>query len=426
MKIISGRSSLFKNILTLFSGTVIAQALPILLSPVLSRVYNPEDFAVLAIITPLITIGATLSTLRLDIAVVIPKEESEARDLLSTALVFNLLIVASSAVVVLLVQLLLPFGSLLTDSTSKLLWYIPPGVFAIGWYTTYNYWSTRNKTYRNNAISKVVQAVITIVVSIVFGYFIPGAEGLVLGLVAGYLIGLVVLYYRQRKEVSLSLITGYSRKKSGTTLKKYRNFIFVNTPHAALNIFVDQGIVYFLKMFFVNNIIGGFAFAFRYTKAPLGIITSSISQVFYEEASKKANAGEDIRPLMVKIQKNLFLFTFPFYIVGLIWAPKIFSFVFSPAYYQAGEIAALLLPWIYLNFLISPISGITLIFNKQKEALLLSVVDLLLRIATICVGGWFGDWELTFFLMSFICSFYLIFAGWWYFRIANPEKINRY
>lgn len=426
MNLTTGRSSLFRNILTLFSGTVIAQALPILLSPVLSRIYTPEDFAILAIITPLITIGATISTFRLDIAVVVPKEDAEARNLLSTALVSNLLIVALSAVCVLMIQLLFPPDSLLSESTRRLLWYIPPGIFAVGWYTAYNYWSTRNKTYRNNAASKIVQAIITILTSIVFGYFIPGAEGLVLGLVAGYMMGLVVLYFRQKAEAPLSDVRRYSFKSTKSTLKKYRNFVFVNTPHASLSIFVDQGIVYFLKMFFVNNIIGGFAFAYRYTKAPLGIITSSISQVFYEDASKKVNAGEDIRPMMFKIQKNLFLFTFPFYIIGLIWAPDIFAFVFSDSYYQAGEIAALLLPWIYFNFLISPISGITLIFNRQKEALLLSIIDLALRIAAICIGGWYGDWELTFFLLSFICSIYLIFAAWWYYLIADPRKLKRY
>lgn len=426
MKFITGRSTFFRNILTLFSGTVIAQALPILLSPVLSRIYTPEDFAILAIITPLITIGATISTFRLDIAVVVPKDNIEAKNLLSTALIANLLIVTLSAVCVLLIQLFFPLDSLLSNTTQRLLWYIPPGIFAIGWYTTYNYWSTRNKTYRNNAASKIVQAVITIITSIVFGYFIPGAEGLVLGLVAGYMTGLLVLYFRQKTEAPLSALCNYSFRNTKDTLKKYRNFVFVNTPHAALSIFVDQGIVYFLKMFFVNNIIGGFAFAYRYTKAPLGIITSSISQVFYEDASKKVNAGEDIRPMMFKIQKNLFLFTFPFYIIGLIWAPDIFAFVFSDSYLQAGEIAALLLPWIYLNFLISPISGITLIFNRQKEALLLSIIDLALRIIAICIGGWYGDWELAFFLLSFICSIYLIFAAWWYYHIADPRLSKSY
>jgi O-antigen/teichoic acid export membrane protein len=426
MKTASKRSSFFKNILTLFSGTAIAQALPILLSPVLSRIYTPLDFAILAIITPIITIGATISTLRFDIAVVVPKENSEAKTLLSTALITNILITVLSALCVFVFQLTIPSNTLLSDETRKLLWYIPPGIFSIGWYTAYNYWSTRNKTYRNNAASKIIQAIVTIITSIAFGYFIPGAEGLILGLVAGYMIGLIVLYARQKQEVPLSDIQKFSLKNAKKTLKKYKDFIFINTPHAVLGIFADYGIVYFLKIFFINNIIGGFSFAYRYTKAPLGIITSSISQVFYEEASKKVNAGEDIRPLMYKIQKNLFLLSFPFFVIFIIWAPDIFAFVFSKAYYQAGEIAALLFPWIYLNFLISPISGITIILNKQKEALILSFLDLALRVAAICIGGAYGDWEFTFLLLSFFYTIYFIFVSWWYYKISDPCKLKQY
>jgi len=426
MGIRKNRSSFLTNILTLFSGTVIAQALPILLSPILSRMYTTQDFAVLAIITPIITIGATLSTLRLDIAIVIPKKDDEARRLLSTALVFNLLIVFISLLGVVAAQLFWPTGSILSDSTKALFWYIPVGIFAVGWYTTYNYWSTRNKTYKNNAASKIVQAIVTILTSIVFGYFIPGAEGLILGFVAGYVLGLLVLFMRQRRDVPLSLVTRYSKSESGQTIRKYRNFIFVNTPNAVLNVAIDQGLVYVLKIFFNNVIIGSFSFAYRYTKAPLSIIISSVGQVFYEEASKKANEGKDIRPLMFKIQKNLFLFSFPFFILGLIFAPEVFAFVFSDEYYQAGEIAALLLPWIYINFLVSPISGITLIFNKQKEALLISVADLTLRVGCIVAGAVLGDWELAFMLLGVVGAVSLIFAAWWYYSIADPEKTVRY
>ena len=129
MKTASKRSSFFKNILTLFSGTAIAQALPILLSPVLSRIYTPLDFAILAIITPIITIGATISTLRFDIAVVVPKENSEAKTLLSTALITNILITVLSALCVFVFQLTIPSNTLLSDEARKLLWYIPPGIF---------------------------------------------------------------------------------------------------------------------------------------------------------------------------------------------------------------------------------------------------------------------------------------------------------
>jgi len=37
-----------KNVLTLMTGTTIAQAIPVAISPILTRLYTPEDFGVVA------------------------------------------------------------------------------------------------------------------------------------------------------------------------------------------------------------------------------------------------------------------------------------------------------------------------------------------------------------------------------------------
>lgn len=426
MKIMKKRSSLFKNILTLSSGTAIAQVLPILLSPFLSRIYTPEDFAVFALVTAVISIVATFSTFRLELATVIPDNEDEARALFSTALVSNLLVVVISLLVIGSLLILSAGYNLINGVNNNLFLYIPAGIWVLGWYQTSNYWSTRHKTYLNNAISKIVQAVTTVLFSIGMGLIIPGAEGLIIGFVCGYFLGLVVLLIRQRKGIRLNELHHYSFKASKAILHKFRNFIFVNTPHSLMGVFADQGIVYVIESFFDKMIVGSFSFAFRYTKAPLGIITTSISQVFFEEASSAANAGKDVRPIMFKIQRSLFLLGIVPFVVLMFYMPDLFAFVFSDKYYHAGEISRILLPWLFLNLLMSPVSTITLVFNKQKQALLIAISDLTIRISAIVVGGILGSSNLAFMLMSIFGSLLLIFALWWFYHIAKPSNSKRY
>jgi len=43
------KSEFAKNVLTLMTGTTIAQAIPIAISPILTRIYTPEDFGVFAL-----------------------------------------------------------------------------------------------------------------------------------------------------------------------------------------------------------------------------------------------------------------------------------------------------------------------------------------------------------------------------------------
>lgn len=414
------------NIVTLISGTVIAQAMPILLSPWISRIYSPEDFATLALILPVISIGALLSTFRLDVAIVIPKEDSEAKNLLVSAFMINIF---TTFLTLIIVGTILFFGYstlLFPKLNPYLLWTIPIGIFAIGTYQILNFWSTRAKTYRNNAISKIIQSTSTLIISIVIGYLIIGPEGLVIGFVSGFVFGSMILIFRLKGVIQRDIFTSFKKDTFFQITKKYRNFLVINTPHAVLDIVVDQGIIYLMKIYFTEKVLGGFAFAYRYTRAPLSIITSSIYQVFYEQASKMAAEGNDIRPLMFKIQKNLFLAGIIPFILIFAFTPQLFAFVFSEEYRQAGEIARYLMPWIFMNFLVSPISAITLIFNKQKQALYITIIDFSARILAIVLGGLFFTYAFSFILISIFCTIILIFATIWYYNIAKPGLHKSY
>lgn len=403
------------------SGTVIAQALPILLSPWLSRIYSLQDFASLALILPLISVGALLATFRLDVAIVIPKTEEEAAEVIKTAFLVSIGVTFIVAILVFVFTFFEIGTSLFPSMNNLLLWLVPPGVFFVASYQILNFWSTRCKTFRNNAVSKIVQSIANLVISIGLGYILLGAQGLVIGFVAGYFLGTLVLAYRLREKIFVLKTMDYQAGTVRKILKKYKNFVVVNTPHAMLDIFVDQGLIYLMRYYFTEVIVGGYAFAYRYTRAPISIITSSIYQVFYEQASKSVANNQDIRPLMRKIQKNLFLMGIvPFFIV-ILFAPDLFSFVFSEEYRKAGEIARYLMPWIFMNYLVSPISSITLIFNKQKEAFLITVIDLLFRILAIVLGAVFFDYRFSFIFISVFCTIILIFATIWYYRIAKPK-----
>ena len=420
------KNRFFANIVTLISGTVIAQALPIVLSPWLSRIYSPENFATFALILPIISIGAIISTLRLDVAIVIPENDNEALQLLVSAFIINISITLFSLLITLIFILFGFSESLFPTLNSYLLWTIPIGIFSVGTYQILNFWSTRCKTYRNNAISKIIQSTTTLVCSITIGYLIIGPEGLVIGFVVGYVFGSLTLIYRLRRIINRDVIAFINRTLFSQIIKKYRNFVVINTPHAILDIVIDQGIIYLMKVYFTEKILGGFAFAYRYIRSPLSIITSSIYQVFYEQASKLVAESKDIRPLMYKIQKNLFLIGILPFIFIFLFTPQLFSFVFSEKYRQAGEIARYLLPWIFMNYLVSPISAITLIFNKQKQALMITVIDFAARILAIIAGGIFFDYTFSFILISIFCTIILIFTTFWFYNIAKQGIHKNY
>jgi len=425
MKFINNKSEFLNNTATLASGTVIAQLLPLLLSPWLSRIYTPEDFAIMALVLPFITIGALLSTLKLELAIVIPKTDKEALNILLSAFALNILISVLLLFLTFLTVLYVPI-SFLGANNKHILWAIPIGIFAVGTYQILNYWSTRCKTFKNNAFSKITQASTTLFVSILLGYILFGAQGLIIGFVSGYFLGSVVLFFRLKGAFENQEVKLFDSANMSIVLSKYKNFALITTPHAFLDILTDQGIIYILKIFFIERVIGSFAFAYRYTRAPLSIITSSVGQVFYQKASQMVADNMDIRPMMFKIQKNLFLMALLPFLILFLYTPHIFAFVFSEDYRQAGEIVRYLLPFFFANFVVSPISSITLILKKQKQAFLITMVDLIFRVSAIVVGGIFWDFRYSFALISVFCVIILTFATLWYYKIANPKHYISY
>ena len=85
-----------KNVLTLLSGTVIAQALPILFAPVLTRIFSPEEFAVYGVYIAVVMFCTVLSSGRYELAIILPEDDEKAINLLSLS--YRLLAVVSAAV----------------------------------------------------------------------------------------------------------------------------------------------------------------------------------------------------------------------------------------------------------------------------------------------------------------------------------------
>ena len=116
----------------------------------------------------------------------------------------------------------------------------------------------------------------------------------------------------------------------------------------------------------------------------------------------------------------------PIFILVAVLAPQLFSWIFGEEWFQAGRIAQVLSPWLFLNFIIGPIAALTIVLNKQQWAIWFSVVDTLLRSAAIIIGGLAQDDHLAFLLLSIGSSCLLIYALYWFYHLPMRVKIMEY
>ena len=146
-EILNLKSEFSKNVLTLVTGTTIAQAIPIAISPILTRIYTPEDFGVLALFISITTILGTIANGRYELAIVLPKRDNNALELTALSIIitmgFSLLLVI---LVILFHDSLLSY--LNNDRFSFWLYLIPLSVLLFSLFNILNYYHTRKKEYK--------------------------------------------------------------------------------------------------------------------------------------------------------------------------------------------------------------------------------------------------------------------------------------
>ena len=226
-------SEFIRNFLTLFSGSTISQFIPVLLAPVMSRLFTPEDFGKLAIFMAISTFVSGFMTGAYDTAIMLPKKKSDAINLLALSLLL-------SFVFCILVGISILFaGNFIAKSAgdetiARYLYFAPIIVLSLGIYKTLNMWFTRYKKYKLLAGTRIVQTVTGSGIKLSMGFASLGITGLITGEIGRNIIGSIILFYRfiKKEKQSIKLM---SKKGIILNAKKYIDFPKFSAPQGILD-----------------------------------------------------------------------------------------------------------------------------------------------------------------------------------------------
>ena len=85
------KSSGARNFAKLLSANVLAQVIGLIVYPILTRIYSPEDFGLLNLFLSIGGVLAILSTAEYYYAIVLPKEEQEAENVFGVGVLWLIL-----------------------------------------------------------------------------------------------------------------------------------------------------------------------------------------------------------------------------------------------------------------------------------------------------------------------------------------------
>jgi len=380
-----------KNTAIMAGGAAGSQLLLVLATPIITRLYTPQDFGVLAVYIGLLALFCVIASFRYEMAIPIPEMDEEAIDLVFLSLI---LVGLTALISCLLIAI---FGDsiaifLKEPRLKGLLWLLPLGVFFVGTYQIFNKYAIRAKLFKSVAITRINQSITMLVIQLL-GYKL-GAIALILAQSVGQGAGALTL-----SKGVFSRLGSSNRKRIILVAKKYRRFPLYSSWAGLLNTSGAQLPALAFASLFSAQVAGYYTLAFGLVTAPITLLANAVGNVFLSDAAQAWRNGS-LGSTINFVHDKLANMAMPVVITLVFVIPDIFSWVFGTQWTTAGLFAQWMLPWIYLVFVTAPLSTTYEVIGKQSEYLIFQSTLFIVRLCAILYGAHLNDLKYTIVLFS--------------------------
>lgn len=396
--------SLLRRIITVGSGTALAQVITAASTPLLTRLFAPEAHAAWAIFLSTSVIFSGLATLRYELAVVLPRDRQQSAGLVlagcTTALAVSLFAGASLGWAG---PYLLPpewHGAL-----RLWCWLVPVSVLSTAIYQLAIAWCTREAIFTLYSAAQFALPVGILLGQL--GFAAAGrrdAWGLIGGTVCGQLAAAAILgarlWWRDR-----AAIQSVSWQNIIAVAKAYRNYPLYMTPYTVVGLARERLAYFLLGRLGTAAAAGHYSLVARLINLPNSFVASALRPVFFQHAT-----GQDPRALeqpVLEIMRTLGLVAVLLYAPFIAQAPWLFGLVFGPAWIPAAPYAVVLslpaIPLLMGNWA----DRLFDVLGRQRTALTMEVVFSLSAMAGLLGGYWlFRDLFSAVVVQSLLLAFY--------------------
>ena len=338
----------------LLGGAALEQGLPLMVSPILTRLYTPTDFGVLAVFMALV--GACIPAVmgRYELALLVAKRRSMSLNLFVAAIWVGLAVTAT-----LLLSLSLFQSTILKILNSPLLrgWLllVPVAVFAAGLMNAGINLANRDKKYWHMAGARVGKGIGVAGVSLTLGVAGIGYAGLLAGSISGFLCAIACLYFFRGDTLRNVDLT--PSRRTALALKRYKDYaIYLGTTDwldglslALPALFIAQG--------YSEAVVGYFALVQRVMSGPLNLFGRAVSRINIRAVAERVHSGDKVLPHFLWVSSGLSIVAVIPAVVLIAWGPPLFSWVFGNNWEQAGMFAKIMAPALSIRFVASTMSG---------------------------------------------------------------------
>lgn len=377
--------SMIRRILTVGSGTALAQIITAASTPLLTRLFAPEAHAAWAIFLSTSVIFSGIATLRYELAVVLPRDRQQSACLVlaggTVAVIVSLL--SGLALGLAGPQILPPewHGAL-----RLWCWLVPVSVLSTALYQMAIAWCTREADFSLYSAAQFALPVGILLGQL--GFAAAGrrdAWGLIGGTVCGQFAVAALLGARLgwRDRATLQAVSWH---KVFEVAKAFRNYPLYMTPYTVVGLTRERLVYFLLGRLGTAAAAGHYNLVARLINLPNSFVASALRPVFFQHAT-----GQDPRTLeqpVLEITRTLGLVSVLLYAPFIAQAPWLFGIVFGDAWVPAAPYAVVLslpaIPLLMGNWA----DRLFDVLGRQRTALTMEVIFSLIAMAGLLGGYW--------------------------------------
>jgi O-antigen/teichoic acid export membrane protein len=377
------RPTFWKHVITVLGGTLGAQALPLAVAPLLTRLCTPSEMGAFSLWLGVVSVSAVAATLRMENAMILDHEPEHQRTCFRVVF-YSATITALLVTTVAVLARLAGLHTLAQLSWAELL------TIGLGTWLTAAMQTTLAYATSHGAFGKAARAKIwgtgTIALSQLVLLFL-GAGGM--GLLTGQLIGLAagLLSARVQLQPPHARIGLRPDAAQRAYLHKHNAFWRFSLPSNLLNAVVSQLPLFLIGLRHGALAAGLYALTQRVLYAPVALLAASVLEVFKRQSVQEFQTVGNCTHAYRYTFKVLALLGLGPSLVLFAFSPTLFAMVFGESWRAAGELAQILAPLYFLNFIASPLSYVFFISGKQKVDLVWQVALFVMTLAAYCSPG---------------------------------------
>ncbi|MFW2441368.1 lipopolysaccharide biosynthesis protein [Aliarcobacter butzleri] len=415
------KSEFSKNVLTLMTGTTIAQAIPIAITPILTRMYTPNDFGVFALFVAVTAVLGSISNGRYELSIMLPKKDEDAIN------IFALGFIITCFVSFLLLILVIIFNDYFTrllgnDEISFWLYFMPISVFFIGLFNLLNYFNNRRKNYKDLRNAIIFKSIILVITQLSIGFIKQGA----MGLISGEILSRMASNSKLLKNIVKDkiLISKISKIKIIALGKRYKDFPKYNILSTTADVLTLQLPFLMIPKIFNLSISGFFFFSQKIISLPASLISKSISQVLFQKMTENKNKNLENMDLLLKTIKKLLIISLFISINIIIFGQDLFEIIFGDNWKLSGIILQYLAVIFIITFVVSTVS---VAFSVTMELKKLAFWQYLYLISSMIFFTFFLYYDFTIkeFLFFYVIHEYIHYTIYLVLILLSVKKMDK-